>query len=197
MRKFLLALFLASLMLMTGCASSQMMQIPDNTPPYVPSPDKSTVVFMRPSAFGGAIQAYVFRYDAEEPDFVGIVSTNYKIAYQTEPGKHLFMVTGENTDFLEADLAPGHIYYVVVEPHIGFMKARFSLDPVPAADLGGEDFKEDLAECTFVKNTPESMAWFEQHKADILARYRDNYPDWQQDTEDQHHLDASMGVPEE
>lgn len=188
-------LFLFALLLMTGCASSQMMHVPADVAPYTAAPDKATVVFMRPSSFGGAIQSYAFLYDNNEPEFIGIVSTNYKIAYQTSPGKHLFMIKGETADFLQADLAPDHIYYVIVEPHLGFWKARFSLDPVPASQFDTEDFKDDLAECSFVQNTPASMDWFEKHKSDVIKSYEHYYPDWLKDTEDQHHLAPTDGRP--
>jgi hypothetical protein len=172
-----------------------MMQVPADVAPFTADPEKATVVFMRPSSFGGAIQSYAFLYDNDEPEFIGIISTNYKIAYQTPAGKHLFMIMGENADFLQADLAPNHIYYVVVEPHMGFFKSRFSLDPVPASQFDTQDFKDDLAECHFVQNTPASMEWFEQNKAAVIKKYESYYPDWQEDTEDQHHLSQEDGRP--
>ncbi|XXJ18192.1 hypothetical protein ACR42D_01280 [Desulfovibrio caledoniensis] len=188
MKRCIHALVLFSLLLLTGCASSQMMQLPEGVAPYTASPDKSTVVFMRPSAFGGAVQSYAVQYDNETPEFIGIVSTNYKIAFQTSPGEHLFMIMRENTDYLKADLAANHIYYVIVEPHLGFMKTRFSLEPVTASQLDTQDFKDDLAECSFVQNTPESMKWFEDNRGKIMARYRSSYQDWLADPEDQSHL---------
>lgn len=193
MTKCLNSLILFSILLMTGCASSQMMKVPADIAPFNADPEKATVAFMRPSILGGAIQSYVFLYDNDEPEFVGIVSTNYKIAYQTTPGNHLFMVMGENADFLQADLAADRIYYVVVEPHLGFWKARFSLDPVPASDFDTEDFKEDVAECEFVQNTPASMEWFEKNKVAVMKKYNHYYPDWLEDTEDQHHLHPDDG----
>nr|WP_321513160.1 hypothetical protein [uncultured Pseudodesulfovibrio sp.] len=195
MNKCFNIIFLFSLLIMTGCASSQMMKVPTDIAPYSADPEKATVVFMRPSSFGGAIQSYAFQYDDESPEFVGIVSTNYKIAYQTTPGKHLFMIMGENADFLQADLAPNHIYYVVIEPHMGFMTARFSLDPILASQFDSQSFKDDLAECDFVQNTPASTEWFEKHKADIIKKYQSYYPDWLEDVEDQHHLTPEDGRP--
>ena len=197
MKKIVQLLFAASLLLMTGCASSKMMALPEGTDPLAADPGKATIVFMRPSAFGGAIQSYVFLYDDEKPEFVGIVSTNYKIAYQVAPGRHLFMVMGENGDFLDADVAANHLYHVIVEPHIGFMSARFSLDPVPKSDVGTKDFKDDLDECHFVTNTPESLQWFERKRDAVVAKYNSYYPDWAADPEDQQRLSKGDGLPME
>ena len=197
MKKIAHLLSLALLIFLTGCASSKMMQVPEGTNPLAPDAEKATIVFMRPSAFGGAIQSYVFQYDDKQPEFVGIVSTNYKIAYQVAPGKHLFMVMGENAGFLDADVTANHIYHVIVEPHMGFWAARFSLDPVPRDDLGTQDFKDDLAECHFVTNTPESLEWFEGKKDAVEAKYNSYYPDWVADPEDQHRLSKGDGLPME
>ena len=195
MNNLLKSLVVLLILVMSGCASSQMAKIPSDIRPYDADPDKATVVFMRPSAFGGAIQSYAFLYDNEKPDFIGIISTNYKIAYQASPGKHLFMIVGENADFLQADLAPSHIYYVTVEPHFGFMKSRFSLESVPQSEFDTQEFKDDLAECHFVQNTPASMEWFENNKTDIIKKYNSYYPDWRDNPEDQNILDREDGRP--
>ncbi|MBI9080486.1 MAG: hypothetical protein JEY79_12195 [Pseudodesulfovibrio sp.] len=168
----------------------------DGMKPYNPDPEKATVVFMRPSAFGGAIQSSVYQYDQTDPKFIGIISTNYKIAYQAEPGQHTFMVVGENADFLEADLAANHIYYVTVEPHWGAFKARFSLDPIPESEFATEDFKDDLAECHFVQNTPASLQWFGDNKADIIEKHDYFYTKWQEKpAEERHRLAKTDGRP--
>jgi hypothetical protein len=70
--------------------------------PSAPAPGGSVIIFMRPSFVGGAIQSSVFELRPDGDKFVGIVSSKTKIAYATEPGPHLYMVTGENADFMRA-----------------------------------------------------------------------------------------------
>lgn len=195
MRNFCKLLFLLSLLMLVGCQSALMQKTAEGVRPYTPDSEKATVIFMRPSSFGAAIQSTVYKYDTQ-PNFIGIVSANTKIAYQTDPGKQLFMVVGENADFLEADLLAGHIYYVEVEAHFGFAKARFSLEPIPQTEFDTEDFKEDIADCNFVENTPASENWFTEHRMDIIEKYDYFFPKWQtKDEEDKNKLGTGDGRP--
>lgn len=84
------------------------------------------IIFMRPSLFGGGIQATVF--DGKE--YISTVSAGTRIAYQTNPGKHMFMVIGESADFMRAELLPNKTYYSLVTPRFGVWKARFSFEPI-------------------------------------------------------------------
>jgi len=183
MRKLGTLLFLMSLLALVGCQSSLMSVTADGTTPYTPDEEKALVIFMRPSSFGGAVQSTVYQYDGS-PKFVGIVSSKNKLAYQVPPGEHLFMVMGENAGFLNTDLVAGHIYYVEIEAHFGFAKARFSLEPIPQTEFDSEDFKKDLGKCKFVTNTPASEQWFIEHRQDVVEKYDSYYPKWESKTED-------------
>ncbi|WFS63849.1 hypothetical protein LF599_06725 [Pseudodesulfovibrio thermohalotolerans] len=178
MRKLGFCLLCLILFALAGCQSSLMAKTADGVKPYESNPDKAVIVFMRPSQYGGAVQATVFQYD-EIPQFVGIVSSEYKLAYQVAPGKHIFMVMGENADFLEANLAAGYIYYVEVEAHFGFAKARFSLEPIPQTLFDTEDFKKDVNKCSFVTNTPASELWFNDHRQDVIKKHDYYFAKWQ------------------
>ena len=46
-------------------------------------------------------------------DFIGILSGKTKVAHLTEPGEKLFMVIGENADFMKATLEAGKTYYAL------------------------------------------------------------------------------------
>ena len=121
----LAVLLLASL---GGCQSSMMVKAGDSEP--MPAPGKALVVFLRPSSFGGAIQSSVYDTHEGEDTFIGIVSAETKVAYEAEPGDHLFMVVAENADFMIAHLDAGKTYYALVSPRMGLWKARFSLLPI-------------------------------------------------------------------
>lgn len=143
----------------SGCASSHMAV--KSGPAVSADAGSALVVFMRPSAFGGAIQSSVCRVDDDmhDQEFIGIVSSGTKIGYRARPERHLFMVIAENADFMDAELAPGKTYHVLVSPRIGIWKARFSLlpihnDPQAKYSLRSERFDNWQASTNFVEKGP-------------------------------------------
>ncbi|WP_147821945.1 hypothetical protein [Salidesulfovibrio onnuriiensis] len=178
MKKHLICLLFMALFALGGCASSLMSEIPDGRQAYSVEQGKAVIVFMRPSSFGGAVQSPVFRLTDDSQEFLGIVSSKTMLAYEAAPGKHVFMVTGETANFVEADVIADKIYYVEVEPHFGMFKARFTLEPLTAAQLKDEDFKKDYAKCHFVENTPQSYQWAQDNLNSINSKRMDDYQDW-------------------
>jgi hypothetical protein len=141
-----------------------------------PASNEAVVVFLRPSGWASATQASVFDVTTEGPAIlVGIVAAKMKVAYSTTPGRHIFMVVGENADFMDAMLAPGRRYHAALVAGPGW-KARFVFKPVHAdarAELGGW-----LRETSWVATTDDSLDWQWQNSASIekkLARY---WPKW-------------------
>jgi len=118
-------ILLASLIILGGCASTHMNVVPDYKRVSKPATGKALVYFVRPSSFGGAIQSAVYDGDS----YIGTVSANTHMVYHAVPGKHMFMIIGENADFMSADLAAGKTYYAQIVARMGFWKARFSLVP--------------------------------------------------------------------
>jgi hypothetical protein len=179
-----IALCLAMTILAAGCASNKMNISADQTSIETP-PDKAQVIFMRPSSFGGAVQASVFDVTAGDPEFIGIISTGTQVSLLVDPGKHTFMVVSEAADFLEADLSSGKTYYTIVSARFGAWKARFSLYPVRNGAQGDFEYKSEqfqgwMKKVRFVENTPESHAWFEANKAGIVEKQARYWTVWQQ-----------------
>jgi hypothetical protein len=166
------------LIVSTGCASKHMSIVPKEKASYSPKPGKALLVFMRPSVFGGAIQSSVFRVASGTPEFVGIVSSQTKVAYYTDPGKHLFMVVGESADFMEANLQEGKTYYSLVTPRVGFWKARFSLRPVHQEQLKSKQFSDWYESCEWAENTPASYGWAKKNMDSIHEKMADNITKW-------------------
>src|SRR5688500_19966764 len=71
------------------------------------SADKVKVVFMRSSMVAGAIGCDLFEVVNGELRFIGQLPTGNKVAYETTPGRKVFMAYGTAADFMLADLAPG------------------------------------------------------------------------------------------
>src|SRR5262245_13021218 len=162
---------------LSGCTSSLMRK--GGGVATTPAPEQAQVVFLRPSSFGGAVQASVFDLQRGKPDrFAGIVSSGTKVAYLADPGEHRFMVIGENADFMEATLAAGKTYYVLVAPRFGVWKARFSLRPVHSSELTGSEFRSWDADTTFYENTPQSEDWARKQAASIDSKKNGYLAKW-------------------
>ena len=97
--KIKLILGAAAIALLSGCASSKMI-VQENQELVSPTGGKAQVVFMRSSFVGSAIQASVFDVTSGEPEFIGIISNDMKLAYSADPGTRVFMVISEAADYM-------------------------------------------------------------------------------------------------
>lgn len=179
-----LILTLAAVALASGCASSRMIDAPQQEL-VAPSADKAQVVFLRSSFVGSAIQAVI--YDATDggAEFIGILSNGKMLAHEVDPGKHVFMVVSEAADFMEANLVGGKTYYAVVTPRMGAWRARFSMVPVRHGGPGefqydSDQFRGWIKESEFSQNTPESYAWAEENRSSVLTKQSEYWQVWQQ-----------------
>lgn len=170
----MLILFLA------GCTGSikNMQAVPNNSVNTVPKKGKSMIVFLRPSSLGFAIQSSVFEIKEHTPHLVGIVAAKKKVAYELNPGNHVFMVVSESGDFMTADLLANKTYYALVTPRMGLWKARFSLKAISANELSSDQFREWLNDCEWVRKSPASTSWANSNMVDINSKYTENYKRW-------------------
>ncbi len=176
------AAFLAigTMLLLNACASSHMRDAPEPVAATKPAENAATLVLMRPSFFGGAIQSSVYDITTGNSEFVGIVSAGKKIAYEAPAGKRRLMVVGESADFMDADFAADQIYYARVVPRLGMWKARFSLEPVPASS---SELESDLKSCTWVENTPASHDWARANMQSVDAKKAEYLDEWEKGTD--------------
>jgi hypothetical protein len=177
-RAFFAVLFLA--LFLSGCAGTvkNMRTVSSERVDSAPDQGKSMVVFMRPSTFGFGIQSSVFEIIDDQPSLVGIVAAKAKVSYELEPGQHLFMAVGESADFLYADLEANKTYYALVTPRMGAWKARFSLKPIHAGELGSSQFNEWIEACEWVEKSSDSDAWASENMASIQEKHAKYYAKW-------------------
>ncbi|MFV8374390.1 hypothetical protein [Flavobacterium sp. LB1P62] len=90
-----------------------------------PSEGKSIVYFTRISSTGFLINFKYFDGDK----YLGKFNHGKFLAYECEPGKHLFWSKSENIDYLEAELEAGKVYIIDSEPQMGAFKAGVKLVP--------------------------------------------------------------------
>jgi hypothetical protein len=184
-----LALIGAMTLTLGACASSHMTEIPEGQRMTKPESGKALVYFVRPSSFGGAIQATL--YDDEK--YIGTSSAKTHIPYQAEPGRHMFMVIGESADFMQAELLAGKTYYAEVIPRMGVWKARFSLRP-QNGQIVDSDIKDWISSTRPVKVNEEGHKWARDNAASIKEKKAEYLPKWQsKDNTDKQVLNAGSG----
>ena len=173
MRKLVLAFLAVAILGITGCATaSKLMAVTTpNAVDQTVSEGEAAIVFVRPTNYGGAVQAPIVKVEADNSiSLVGISSAKTKIFYRTTPGNHVFVVGGESGRMLQATLDGGKIYYVKVDPSMGFAKARFSLLPVSQAELAKEGFRKDLGGSEWVMPSSSANVWFLDNKSSLLDK---------------------------
>lgn len=179
-RCFYLFVSLLVVLYFSGCAGTvkHMNAVPPNMVVSAPAEGKSMIVFMRPSGIGFAIQSSVFEIKEDHPSLVGIVAAKKKVIYELEPGNHLFMVIGENADFMSAELEANRTYYALVTPRMGVWKARFSLKPLHAYELDSPEFNKWLEGCEWVEKTSDSENWASTNMPSIQSKRYKYYEKW-------------------
>jgi len=116
-------LLLFAMVLLVGCsAHSDYMHA--GTPPAPPTADAATVVFIRPSGYGGGQRMTVLDADGR---FLGDSLPKSYFTVKVTPGEHVFVVWGENTGAMRANVAGGKTYYVEVSPKLGVISSRVHL----------------------------------------------------------------------
>lgn len=179
--KFGFILFITTLLLACARMPKEIVEIDPTARLSRPSPGKSLVFFVRTTVYAGMVPSPLFdgdkyigsiamEYDAKK----GVKKKNY-LAYQTEPGKHVFMTYGEIGDFLPAELLPDKIYFVQVRPVMGVMKARFYLTP-QNGQLNQAEIDQVVALGGQIKVSEEWQRWALDN-AETIPKFRAEW--WQ------------------
>jgi hypothetical protein len=123
-------LCLASALLGVGCAAAP--------PPYDPveklervedvTPDKALVVLIYAAKFALEPTLYL------DGEYIGTLGFASHASVLVEPGEHRFMVIGQNIDLMDATVAAGEVYHVLVRGYLSVpapivYKGHFALDP--------------------------------------------------------------------
>ncbi len=157
------------------------------TPPPAPSAEQAVVEFLRPSKMGGAIRCAIFDVTEGAPRLLGILRPKQKLVVAAPAGKRLYMITGENADFMEAELEAGKTFHAVAIARMGAWKARFSLIPLklhPGEDewnLKGKKAAEWLQRCKYMTmSQPAADQWATENSPSILKKKDAYLPKFQE-----------------
>jgi hypothetical protein len=166
-----------------GCAVPYM--TPVNPPqPLAPPPNTGLVVFVRPSSWGGGAYADILD---ETGHFVGRTSGGAHFATVATPGPHMFAVWGENTDAVQIDVAPGHIYFVEVGITPGWITAQFHLYGITPKTTTWGNRDEWVRSTRQMRVDPSGQSLFAGRDADVAERLR----------RAREHLQKYAGTPEQ
>jgi hypothetical protein len=110
--------------------------------------DAAMVVFVRPSWWAAALQADVVD---EQGRFIGRTAAKAHFTAVVPPGRHTFVVWGENTDAVQIEGAAGHIYFVEVGPTMGWWSARFHLRAISPRTASWAQRDRWMASTTYMR----------------------------------------------
>lgn len=177
--------FIVFVCFLSGCAGKvrNMQVVSPERAAITPEEGKAVVVFMRPSKSSHMLQSSIFEVKDNDLSIVGIVAARAKVAYSLSPGKHLFMVVGEDADFMSADLLPNKTYYALVTPSAGTGRPHFSLEPVHKDRLNSSEFSKWLDACRLVEKTPGSDSWATGNMPSVKLKQAEYYQKWMSKSE--------------
>ncbi len=164
-RKGFIGLVGVGLFLLSSCAgSSSYMKPTTERAPLMK--DKAVVRFMRPSSFGFAVNINVL--DGEKTIRNSVAKSQFD--YSTDPGRHLFIASAENQDYLEADLEAGKLYYVFTNIYPGIWRARVAFEPVTRGSKYWDEVQKYENELTLLRSDEvELKIWQDVHAQDTKA----------------------------
>lgn len=175
---------------MIGCGGvpqkPQAVEVDPATRIAKPSQGKALVYFMRTSNYGWLAPAPIYDDDKyigsiamEQGTSIFVAKKKTYIAYETNPGKHMFTVYSENVDFLPAELVADKTYYVLVRPVMGVRKIRFYLTPqhdqlLQHDQVPQHELDDVIAQAGQLKATLEGQQW----AAANAANYQKTKAEW-------------------
>ena len=153
------------LLSLSACTGSSSYMKP-SVSQVVPTQDRALVRFMRPSGMGYAVNFNLL--DGEK--VIGNSVAKCQFDYLADPGHHLFVSISENKVFLEADLAPGKVYYVITRIYPGAWRPRVAFIAVTKGSEYWDTVLQLEKELQKLEpDTPKLKAWEDGHTAEIKA----------------------------
>jgi hypothetical protein len=139
-----------------------------------PPADKAVVVFFRPVRSG---RVHTSLLDGDV--FLSHLIDRTCFFYEAKPGRHLFSVVGEAADFLEADLAAGKTYFILVASRFGVWKPRFSLPPFTERSDKWSKRQKWLGASRVIVPTQTGLEWAEKRTSELAQKRARYFEKWQ------------------
>ena len=181
--KFFSMLMFGLILIISGCnfaighhygTIKKMKEIQPHNSELLPEKGQALILFVRPPDGLSSEQASVFEVSGSNPILVGILAAGTRVAYQVDPGKHIFMSAGYGmvSELMSADLLPDKTCYAVVSVWgSGFPAgSRYYLNPVRPSDPKSGNPQTLLSNSRLVEKTSESEEWARDTMPNILKR---------------------------
>jgi hypothetical protein len=190
MGKLVIALTLT--LLCTACMPSISHTVVESSQALMqpPSREMATVVFVRAGSYLGGLPFAL--YDGDK--IIGVLDSKECVVATVSQGKHLlssFIKKGALMDgrnryaFMDAELASGRIYYVLVRPYVIYFAGAFSeLEPIREKNDPKEYWKklsEWLSDCKVTGMTDATLVWGKEMYSDNASEREKDYADWTKD----------------
>ncbi|SIP97641.1 hypothetical protein SAMN05880574_10389 [Chryseobacterium sp. RU37D] len=131
-----------------------------------PSEGKSLVYILKTGA-GALINFRIYDKDV----FLGSLSSGKYLAYECEPGQHLFWAGAENRDYVEANLEPNSVYVINAEGQMGAFVAGVNLRP-----MNPNEFRDKKVFYQVIKNdTKQLYTKSDEDKSENIAKAMEKY----------------------
>lgn len=187
--------WIMTLFVLAGCGvSSPYMTKLEVARAVVANPSAATVVFVRPSGYGGRQKVVILD---ERGRFLGECWGKTHFAVAVPPGEHTFIAWSEGTPALHATLEPGKIYYVEVGFVIGFWSGRARLFAVGPQRQQWRDIVHWIEDTEMlVPNEPAGQAYVDERgdKEDVVQKGLANYAGYEGEERERRTLLPSDGV---
>lgn len=176
-------LFALLLALSSGCAATSDYMRPTLLPlDAPPPPGTAAVVFIRPSNWA---YTKVMTILDDQGRFIGDSTAGSCFATPVPAGKHLFFGWAENTAALQAELAPGRVYFVEVSSRLGWWSARVQLLAITPHSEQWAKLKEWVSDCDkFRPDEAGGQGYLNERReaaADRIRRGKENLADYDAD----------------
>jgi hypothetical protein len=152
-----------------GCMSSQAPGlIPVSAPVEELASSDATVVIVRPSSVG---EGNAFAIEDEHGDVLAYTSARSQFALHLAPGTRTLSLRSHGTvDVLDAQLAPGRTYYVMVQLRPTPQGPKWELVPLHHDDLASNAVKQALETTPLYRVDPAFEGRAGVHLASVPAR---------------------------
>lgn len=169
MKKFVFIAVLAGLV--AGCVTPPPLSrpAPANTVAR-PQADMAQVVFLRPSGVMGPVPAFVFEITDQGKTIIGVAQSESKFVVDMASGRHRLLSTnGMPGHIMEANLAAGKRYYVVIRPIYahGFQLRPMKHDVEGEFSLENPELEVWKSKTAVVVTTPAADQWYESYRKTI------------------------------
>jgi hypothetical protein len=159
-----------------GCAGSSqyMKEVPSAEAVHAPA-DRATVVFVRPSGIGFAIN---FAILDQQGHWVGDAVAETHFAVSLPPGDYMFVGWAENTAALKASLGNGRVYYVEVYPVMGAFSSQVQFEALTPRSGDWSKLAGWLKTTKRLEPIPTGVAHIDAKRDDALKRVASAKENW-------------------